>query len=93
MKKINEILDKTYVLYVLDKMNWTAYELAKQSGVSNDTLSRAKSFKASLSWKTITKIENTTGIEFRSSGHILFSAQFLENPELNEQDINVQKFL
>lgn len=89
MQKMNEILDKTYVLYVLDTMNWTAYQLAKQSGVSNETLSRAKAFKASLSWQTITKIENATNIEFRSSGHVLFSAQFLENPELNETDINI----
>lgn len=84
-----DILDKTYVLYVLETLDCTAYRLAQQTGISNDTLSRAKNFKGSLSWATIAKIQNITGVEFMSPNHMLFSAQFLENPELNEKDINI----
>ena len=84
-----DILDKTYVLYVLETLDCTAYKLAQQTGISNDTLSRAKNFKGYLSWGTIAKIQNITGVEFMSPKHLLFSAQFLEHPELNETDIKV----
>ena len=90
MSNMNEILDKTYVLYVLETLDCTAYQLAKRTGISNETFSRVKQFKDSLSWKTITTIENETGIEFKSPAHMLFSAQYLDKPELNEKDVIVQ---
>ena len=85
MNKMNRHLDKTFILYVLDKLNITAYQLHKMTGINNQTFTFVKQFKARLTWTTIQRIEKASNLEFKSTEHIAYSVNFyLENPDLFE---------
>lgn len=89
MNNLNQHIDKTYILYVLDKLDITAYQLAKMTGINNQTFSRVKYFNARLTWNTITRVQSATNLEFKSPEHLLYSARFYdENPDLFITDNN-----
>lgn len=80
-------LDKTFVLYVLEKLDISAYQLSKMTGISNDTFSRVKAFNAHLTWNTIIKIMNATDTQFMSHEHLLYSHDFYkDNPDLFKEN-------
>lgn len=87
MKNIEDNYDKTFVLYVLEKLNITPYQLSKLTGISDRTFTSVKRFKANLSWKLIRKIEESTDIKFKSDEHIFYSTKFHDdNPDLFKEN-------
>jgi len=80
---MNENLDKTYVAWVLSKKNYTAYKLAKETGISAQRFSNIKQFGSSLTWSKINIIQDRTGLLFQSPEHIAFAIRYeIEHPEL-----------
>ena len=71
MEDIIKNLDKSYISYVLEQTGYTHYMLAKRAGMAPQTISRVTNGEKSLTWSTIYKIENETGIKFRDEGHIM----------------------
>lgn len=87
MKKINAYLDKSYILYILEKLDITPYQLSKLAGISNSTITRVKNGTAHLTWKVISRIENETGVEFKSFEHVSYTTEFYkDNPDLFKEN-------
>lgn len=83
MSKIEDHYDKTFILYVLEKLDISAYQLAKMAEVSEKTFTNVKRFNCNLGWKLIRKIEKTTNLTFKSQEHIIYSVDFYrDNPDL-----------
>jgi len=73
MDNMIDKLDKTYVMFVLESMNITPYQLSKMTGISGATYSRLLADKQNLSWSSIATIEKETGIAFKSQEHIIYA--------------------
>ena len=84
-------LDKTYVPYVLKVTGFTAYKLAKETGLSHATFSKVLKCKQNLNWGSIIKIEEFTGVEFLGHKHIEFAVHYMEKyPELFNETSDVE---
>ena len=86
MDSMIENLDKTYVMFVLEKLNITVYQLSKRTGISNATFSRLLAKKHSMTWSNIAKIEYETDIAFKSQEHLIFANElsFCPNSKTNK---------
>ena len=83
MTNIHDYSDNLFILYVLHKTELSENALHKKTGISYNTINKAKTFKHSLSWRTIYRIEKSTGYIFRSPEHLEFCFQYkMQNPEL-----------
>lgn len=83
MTEIENHYDKTYVLFIIESLGITAYQLSKQTGISNKTFTNIKNFKANLSWNIIRQIEKISPYKFKSQEHIAYSQDFYrDNPDL-----------
>ena len=83
MHNFSENIDNLFVLYILHKSGLSEYALHHRTGISYNTINKAKTFKHSLTWRTIYRLENSMGYTFRSPDHLEFCFQYkMQNPEL-----------
>ena len=78
---MREKLDKIFIHHVLHEKSWTAYKLAKQTGLSQPAILNYANGKRTLPWSTVVLIEKETGVTFGSPEHFMFGVQ---HPELFE---------